>query len=87
MRRTVTTLQRQLPTECQKALQPTSTYEWYRSKDGENLTEDEVQDAEAYIKECLQQMQFERMRDLQSSAQCNRAPRKTLRQRNSQPKG
>ena len=68
MHRTVTTLQRQLPTECQKAHQPTYTYEWYQSKDGEKLTEDEVQDAEAYIQECLhlQQMQFQRMRDLQS---------------------
>eukprot|EP01043_Picozoa_sp_COSAG02_P030142 COSAG02_NODE_1911_length_10408_cov_1015.930449_4_plen_229_part_00 len=78
MYRAFTTLQRQLPTECQKYYQPTYTYEWYQ-KDGGSLTADEVQDAEAYLRECEQQIRrFKRIRELQThmKKELNRALKK-----------
>ena len=66
MHRALTTLQRRLPTECQRFSSTSHELEWHQSKNGEKLTKDEVQDAEAYLRECVEQMEFQRMRDLQS---------------------
>jgi hypothetical protein len=69
MIRAATTLQSQLPTECEQWNDDTRRHEWVKSRDGDKLSGDELKQAEARFGEYKGAFDIERIIKLKSSIQ------------------
>ena len=67
MHRAATTLQIQLPTECQDWNDVTRRYEWVKSRDGDKLSDEAVKEAKARVQEYKDAVDTERVLNMQSS--------------------